>query len=345
MEKTNPKGADTMAQLKVLLGDTAFPAEFPGREGILAEAARRGLAVEVAQVAENTEEQLIALGADADVVVIMHNLVTRRVAEALKKCRLIIKPSIGLDPIDIPACTDCGIPVANVPTYCIGEVADHTMALLLAVVRYLPPRDRAIKAGGWRIPDPYIPRLSETVLGILGFGRIARAVAARARAFVKEVWAYDPYLPDSVFADAGVKRVTDLEALWPNVDALSINLPLTEETRGLIDGRVLAKMKPTAILVNTGRGPIVREKDLCDAIESGVILGAGLDVFETEPLPADSRLRTLDRVVLTAHQAAYSNQSIPQLMAICLEEIFRALTGEPVQGLANRRELEARGLL
>ena len=328
-----------MAKYKVLLGDTMFPKEFPGREGVLAKAAEWGLDVEVVEATENTEDQLIALGADADAVIIMRNLVTRRVAENLKKCKLVIKPAIGLDPIDIPACTKHGIPVANVPTYCIGEVADHTMALLLSVIRYIPNRNSAIKGGAWRIADPYIPRLSETVLGILGFGRIAKAVAERAKPFVKEVWAYDPYLPDSAFEQAGVKRITDLSEMWSNVDELSINLPLTNETRGMINAEILSQMKPTAVIVNTGRGPIINESDLCDAIENGTILGAGLDVFEIEPLPADSRLRSLDRVVLTSHQASYSDRSIPQLMDSCLEEVMQALSGQPIEGQVNRREL------
>lgn len=331
-----------MAQYKVLLGDILFPKEFPGRAGVLAKAAERGLDVEVVEATENTEEQLITLGADADVVVIMRSLVTRRVAEQLKKCKLVIKPAIGIDQIDVQACTDNGIPVANVPAYCTGEVADHALGLFLAVARYIPTRYEAMKAGAWRIPDPYIPRLADGVFGILGFGRIARALAERVKPIVKEVWAYDPYLPDSVFEQAGVRRVTDLEEMWPNVDTLSINLPLTSETKGMINADVLAKMKPTAILINTGRGPIVNEQALCDAIEGGKLLGAGLDVYETEPLPADSRLRKLDRVVMTAHQGSYSNQAMFELMDTCMDEIMRSLVGEPVQGLVNRRELEER---
>ena len=137
-----------MAKYKVLLGDILFPKEFPGRSGILAKAAEKGLDVEVVEATENTEEQLITLGADADAVVIMRNLVTRRVAESLKKCKLVIKPAIGIDQIDVQACTDNGIPVANVPSYCTGEVADHALALYLSVVRYIPARNNAIKEGG-----------------------------------------------------------------------------------------------------------------------------------------------------------------------------------------------------
>lgn len=331
-----------MAKYKVLLGDILFPKEFPGREGVLAKAEKWGLDVEVVEAVENTEEQLITLGADADAIVIMRNLVTRHVAENLKNCKLVIKPAIGIDQIDVQACTDNGIPVANVPAYCTGEVADHALGLFLSVARYIPTRCAAMKAGSWRISDPYIPRLSECVFGILGFGRIARALAERVKPIVKEVWAYDPFLPNSAFEAAGVKRVTDLEEMWPNVDALSINLPLTSETKGMVSADVLAKMKPTAILLNTGRGPIVDEEALCDAIESGKLLGAGLDVYETEPLKADSRLRQLDRVVMTAHQGSYSNQAMEELMDTCMEEIMRSLAGEPVQGLVNRRELESR---
>lgn len=333
-----------MAKYKVLLGDILFPKEFPGRSGILAKAAEMGVAaedIEIVEATENTEEQLITLGADADVIVIMRNLVTRHVAESLKGCKLVIKPAIGIDQIDVQACTDNGIPVANVPSYCIGEVADHSLALFLAVARYLPTRSNAIKAGAWRINDPYISRISENVFGILGFGKIARALAERLKPLTKEIWAYDPYLSDEVFEAAGVKRIKDLEEMWPNVDALSINMPLTNETRGMINAEVLSKMKPTAILVNTGRGPIVEEEALCDALESGKLLGAGLDVYEVEPLKADSRLRKIDRVVLTAHQGSFSNRSIEELMDTCMAEIIRSLKGEPLEGQVNRQELEA----
>ena len=332
-----------MAQFKVLLGDNLIPKEFNMRENLLKKAAEKNIDLEVVEATGNSEEELIRLGKGADVVVVMRNKFNRKVAEALKDtCKLAIKPAIGYEQIDAEACTDNGIMVANVPAYCTGEVADHTVALYLATVRYLVPRDRAIKDGGWRIPDPYIPRLSEISFGILGFGRIARAVAARIKPFVKEVIAYDPYLPDSVFADAGVKRAATVEEMLPVVEGLSINLPLTDETAGMINSKTLAMMKPTSIIVNTGRGPIIKEADLCDAIENGVILGAGLDVHEVEPLPADSRLRKLDRVILTAHQGSYSNQSIPQLGDEAMNDIIRCLQGEPLIGLVNGRELAAR---
>lgn len=334
-----------MKKWKVFLTDVAFPIEFPSHEEILAQGRAHGLDLEVLNASENSTKALIRDGADADVVINAFTPVTKEFIDALQSCKLIIRIAIGVDTIDVDAATARGIPVANVPDYCWEEVAVHTMAMILSIVRNICPRNQALKEGDWRPAAAayacYLPRLSNKVLAICGFGNIARQLALRAKPFMKEIWAYDPYLPDEIFAQFGVKRVRDLKDMWPNADIFSLNLPLTKETYHLVDAAVLKQMKPTAILINTARGAVVDEAALCDALEEGRIAGAGLDVFETEPLPADSPLRRQSKAVLTAHQGSASEESLPQLMQSALDEVYRALKGEPLRNWYNRKAMQS----
>lgn len=334
-----------MEKFKVFLTDVTFPIEFPSHETILEQGRAHGLELEILNTSENTTEALIRDGADADVVINSFTPVTKEFIDSLQKCKLIIRIAIGVDTIDVDAATARGIRVANVPDYCWEEVAVHTMALLLSIVRNIPPRNQALKEGAWRPPqvayDCYLPRLSKKVMAICGFGNIARQLALRAKPFMKELWAYDPYLSDEVFEQYGVKRIRCLEEIWPNADVISLNLPLTKETYHLVDASVFAQMKPTAVLLNTARGAIIDEAALCNALENGAIAGAGLDVFETEPLPGDSPLRRQSKAVLTAHQGSASEESLPQLMQSALDEVYRALKNEPLRNWYNRRAMEA----
>lgn len=333
-----------MKKFKVFLTDVKFPIEFPSHEEIIAQGREHGLEIEVLNTTENTTEALIRDGADADVVINAFTPVTEEFIASLQKCKLIIRIAIGVDTIDVDAATAHGIRVANVPDYCWEEVAVHTMALILGIVRNICPRNQAFKDGDWRPPaaayDCYLPRLSKKVLAIVGFGNIARQVALRAKPFMKELWAYDPYLSDEVFEQFGVRRVTDLNEIWSQADIISLNLPLTKETHHLVSTDVLNMMKPTAILINTARGAVIDEQALCQALEDDKIAGAGLDVFEVEPLPADSPLRRQDKVVLTAHQGSASEESLPQLMQSALDEVYRALKDEPLRNWYNRRAMQ-----
>ncbi len=230
--------------------------------------------------------------------------------ERLPDLELIIRYGVGLDSLDVQAATDHGVVVAHYPDFCQPEVANHALMLLLAVARKLVPHDRAIRAGNYRgVPLPVSAPLTNETLGLVAYGNIARHMAKRAQALGMRVIAFDPYADDAPFREDGVERVPSLEALLQQADHVSIHAPLTPETHHLFGREQFAMMKPTSILVNTARGPIVEQDALVEALREGRILGAGLDVFEVEPLGADCPLYEFDNVALTPHSAFYSEYS------------------------------------
>ena len=278
-----------------------------------------------------TEDELIANLRDADALIVISARITRRVVEALTKAPVIVRTGVGYDTIDLAAATEHPVPVCIIPDYCTDEVANHALALLLAVNRRLVPQDAHIRAGGWRIPLAPMGSLTGETAGIVGYGRIGRAMATRCRALGLRVLAADPYAgpPD---AD---DRIVPLNELLATADYVSIHCPLNDETRGLIGEDQLRRMKPTAILVNTARGPIVDQAALTHALQEGWILGAGLDTFEQEPPAPDEPLRTLPNVVLTAHTAFYSDASALRLKQRVAQEIVVFLSGRRPPGLVN----------
>jgi D-3-phosphoglycerate dehydrogenase len=239
-------------------------------------------------------------------------LVTGRVLSALPKVRYAIRMGVGYDVIDADAATERGVAVGNAPTYCGDEVAEHAIALLMAVARRIVWAHERIRAGGWVYPGGPIHRLTGKTLGIIGCGNIGSKVAARAQGLGMKVIAYDKFRPDEELRAIGVEPVSFDEAL-SRADYVTLHVLLNAGTRGLIDAAALAKMKPDAMLVNTSRGPVVDQEALADALESGHLAGAALDVFEVEPLVADSRLRTMEHVILTPHSASYSIEAIQTL--------------------------------
>jgi D-3-phosphoglycerate dehydrogenase len=221
----------------------------------------------------------------------------------------VVRYGIGVNNIDLEAAREFRIGVANVPTYCTEEVSTHAVVMIVSLAKRIPQDHYRIVHGGWGVgPLLPIPALSELILGLVGFGAIARRVAQKARVFGFRIIASDPYLPDSAFADYGVERV-DWETLLRSADIISLHCPLVPETTHLINSHTIAKMKPQVIVVNTSRGPVIQEAELTDAVESGRIQAAGLDVFEREPLPQESVLRTLPNVLLTSHAAAVSSRA------------------------------------
>lgn len=283
-------------------------------------------------VAAETEDELIAACRTADAIIVVRERFTRRVIEALERARVIVRSGVGYDVIDVAAATERGIAVCYIPDYCTQEVANHALALLLAVNRRLRELDAAVRAGRWRGGDlpPVGPLYGQTV-GIVGYGRIGRAMAARCRALGMRVLAADPYTgpPD---AD---DRIVPLDELLAEADYVSIHCLLNEETRGLIDERALRRMKPTAILVNTARGPIVDQRALTRALREGWIAGAGLDVLEQEPPDPSDPILTLPNVVFTPHTAYYSDASAVRLRQRVVQEVVCALTGRRPPGLLN----------
>ncbi|MDI6858005.1 MAG: C-terminal binding protein [Dehalococcoidia bacterium] len=281
---------------------------------------------------------------EADAVLVAMTQVDYDAINCLEKCKVIVRYGVGVDNIDLAAATERGIVVAYLPGYCTEEVANHALALLLASARSILALDSHVKGGGWtRRGETPRPLYGET-LGIIGFGRIGRALARRALALDMLVVAHDPYVSREVVAEHGATK-TDLDSLLRESDYVSLNASLTPETRGLIGRRELALMKESAFLINTARGPEVDETALVEALRDRRIAGAALDVFEEEPLPADSPLRSLDNVVLTPHMAFFSRRSMARARREVGLAAAAVLNGRWPKWVANPEVAEKLSLL
>lgn len=255
-------------------------------------------------------EDVVSRAADADVLWLSWkpNL-DRAILERLPQCRLVMRWGIGYEQIDLAAATELGIAVANAPTYGTDDVAEHALALLLALERRLITFDTDMRQGGWSTPEAgSVRRITGRTVGLIGVGRIGAAFARRAQGIGLEVIGHDSFRSAEDFAAIGVESVT-LEELAARSDYVSIHVPHTDATEGMVDAAFLSRLQPTTYLINTSRGKVVNEPDLIRALTDGVIAGAGLDVFQTEPLPSDSPLRSLPNVIITPHYAGYSADS------------------------------------
>lgn len=322
----------------VAVTDSVFPSLEP-EQRVLAP-----LGVELRHAQCRSEDEILGLAKDADAILNCFAKMTARVIEGLPRCRIIARYGIGVDNVDLVAASQAGIVVTNVPDYCVDEVSDHALALLLALARQVVVADRAVKSGTWDVvAHAEIRRLRGQTMGLVGFGKIARALASKVQALGMQLLAYDPYLDAGLLARHGAD-VADLNRLLTEADVISIHVPLSPETARLIGERELARMKPTAFLINTSRGGIVDEKALAAALEAGRLAGAALDVLKTEPPPPDHPLRAAPNVILTPHLAFYSRESVTELQTKAAEEVVRALRGElprsPVnpEVLARRRQ-------
>ncbi|MEX2116201.1 MAG: C-terminal binding protein [Bacteroidota bacterium] len=292
---------------KVVITDWGFPSLDPER-GVL-----KGKGVDLLEYQCKSEEDVIRVVGDADVVMAQWAPVRANAIAAMTRCKGIVRYGIGLDNIDLDAARRKGIPVRNVPDYCVEEVADHTMALALAVQRQVVSVFQRLKEGTWKITPPLaLPPLRHSVLGLIGFGRIGRLVAERARAFGMTVIVSDPVVLEADLRQAGATPAS-FDRIIRESDVISLHCPLNEKTRHLINGPVLKQMKSTAILVNTSRGGLVDLDAVVEALRAGVIAGAAIDVFEQEPLPAGHQFLTLPNAVATSHIAWYSTASIQEL--------------------------------
>jgi D-3-phosphoglycerate dehydrogenase len=274
-------------------------------------------------------EAVVAAGRGARALVVAADVaVPRSVFERLDALEVVARPAVGVENVALDAAREAGTTVVHVPDYCVEEVATHALALCLACLRSLPTYDRRLRAGewDWGAGRP-VRRLSTLTLGLVGFGRIGRAVAARAAAFGMDVLAADPYVSADAMAEAGVERV-GFGALLDRADAVSIHAPLTDETEGLFDADALARLDDEAVLVNTARGGIVDEDALHGALTSGALGAAGLDVFAEEPR-TDSPLFDLDSVVVSPHVAWYSEDASEEVTRRVAEEVVRVLRGDP----------------
>ncbi|MEP0367047.1 MAG: C-terminal binding protein [Cyclobacteriaceae bacterium] len=272
-----------------------------------------------------SEEEVVELVKDADLVIAQWAPVKRAAIDAMSHCKGIVRYGIGMDNIDLVAAREKGIPVANVPDYCLNEVADHTMALMLSAQRQILSTWDTINSGTWKITSPQtLPPLRKSVLALIGLGRISQLVASRAQAFGMTVIAYDPGLPSERFEALNVQSVS-LDDIWEQADVISLHCPLNDKTYHLIDSNALAKMKPTSILVNTSRGGLVCTRDLIAALNNKEIAGAALDVVEEEPLARDHALLKAPNVTVTSHTAWHSRDSISELQSLAAQKAVELL--------------------
>jgi len=268
------------------------------------------------------------LGRNADALFVYHAKIDQPLIEQLDACRVIIRCGSGFDNIDVEAARTRGIEVVNVPGATTDDVANHTIALLLVCARKLIVSDRAIRAGDWPTWPSLEPmhRLAGRTIGLVGLGSVGQAVAKRAKALRMQVIGYDPYLASGPLG--GCELVDDVAALLRRSDFISLHAPLTDETTNLIGTRSIEYVRPGTVLINTARGALVDEAVLIDALSTGRLSAAGLDVFRTEPLDFSSPLRRLDNVVLTSHSAAFSEEGLAYLRRQAIEEAIRVLSGE-----------------
>ena len=302
--------------------------------------------VEVEKIACRSQDELAAAGRDATALIVGNVRIDAGVLAHLPQCLAIVKPSVGVDNIDLEAATEAGVCVANVPDYGTDEVATHAMALLLNAIRYVDAEAAKVRAGSWQPKPPYpIQRSAGRTLGIIGFGRIGQSVARKAAGFDWRLLAWDPYVSDDEIRRKRAEPV-DFETLLAQSDMVTLHLPLTEKTQGMIDASALAKMKQTAFLVNTARGGIVDSAALVQAVESGQIAGAALDVVDEEPPARDHPLYCTERILVTAHVAWYSEQAFRDVRVKAVEEVARVLGGELPLNLLNpgvRPRFDVRG--
>ena len=298
-----------------------------------------------------TDEEFIAFARDADAVITVGSIrpVPRKVIENLERCRLISNTQIGYDSIDTAAATERGILVTNVPDYCVEEVSDHAMALILACSRKIVQLNEAAKKGQWGLSAegieiqsliwPKMSRLQGQTLGLLGLGKVSRALAPKAQGFQLRVIAHDPYVPPEAAQQIGVEMV-NWKRLLRESDFLSIHVALTTETRHIMNAEAFREMKPTACLINTARGSFVDEASLYQALKEGEIAMAALDVADPEPPAPQSPLLALDNVISTAHSAFFSPDSEAERWHRPVEEVARVMRGEWPKAIVNPQAKE-----
>ncbi len=295
-----------------------------------------GEVAEVVAMQTKTPAEFLPEAADCDALL---NTYAGPITEAdmaqMPACRIIARYGIGVDTIDLRAATEAGIIVTNNPTYCIEEVAEHTMALLLASARKVALYDRRVRAGEWAVP-PGKPmfRLAGATLGLVGFGNIARMVAVRAAAFGMRVLFNDPFVEQGQFDVPGEK--TELAEMFAGSDFVSIHPPLIPATRGMMNDEAFAQMKNTAFIINCSRGPIIDTDALVRALDAGEIAGCALDTTDPEPLPDPHPLRGRENVIINPHAAWYSEQAMVGLQQGAPNEVRRVLAGEWPLNVVNR---------
>jgi len=317
----------------VAITDAEYASHEPEREAL------SKLNVNLVKFQCKTEDDVIKNCRSVDALLTQYAPISRKVIESLENVKIIARYGVGVDNVDLKAATEKGIFVANV-IYDICDVADHTVALMLSLVRKIPWAYQNVKAGkwDWKVLQP-VNRINGKTAGIIGFGRVARKVAALIRAFGTNIIAYDPYLPSETFEKNNVKQV-DLEIIFEQSDIITVHVALTEETRHMIGLEQLRKMKKTAVLINASRGAVIDEKALYIALKEKWIAGAALDVLEVEPPKKDNSLLELENLIVTPHMAWYSTASLTEIQRKAAEEVARVLSGKLPVSLVNKEVLK-----
>jgi D-3-phosphoglycerate dehydrogenase / 2-oxoglutarate reductase len=305
--------------MKVVVTDATFP------DVAAEEAAARAQGAVFERHSCKTGDDVTRALRGADVAVVQFAPLTSAALAGMNPGARAIRYGVGYNNFDLTALDAAGVQAAYVPDYCTDEVADHTAAAILTLLRKLVPLDAQVRRGAWNVVQVTrpLPAFRDTTVGFLGMGRIAQEVQRRLSPFGFSFIAHDPY------ATVDGVRMVDLPTLLGQADALTLHAPATRDTVNIIDAHALAQMKPTAVIVNSARGDLIDEGALAAALTAGRLAGAALDVFRTEPLPADSPLRSAPNTLLTPHAAWYSDVAVRQLQTLVADEITRALTGQP----------------
>lgn len=315
---------------KVVVTDFTFP-DLSVERTIL-----EPLGFEVMGAQAKAPEALIPLVHDADAVITQFAAVNAEVIQAMSRAKVIVRYGIGVDNVDLQAARARNIPVCNVPDYCIDEVADHTLAFILASTRQVVPNALHNREGRWGLATPLsdMKTLKDLTVGVVGFGRIGREVVDRLRAFKTHVMVYDPIVPPNDVSKHGAVSVS-LDELLQHCDIVSLHCPSTSDTKKLLRRETIDKMKHGAMVINLARGDLVDTAALVDALQSGRLASAALDVCDPEPIPLDSPLRTLPNVITASHIASASVKAVAKLRQSAAQHVVQALKGLPLSCVVN----------
>ncbi|HWD93881.1 MAG TPA: C-terminal binding protein [Verrucomicrobiae bacterium] len=281
--------------------------------------------------------ELISLVSDADAVITQFAKIDASIIGAMTRARAIVRYGIGVDNVDLEAAHNRGVPVCNIPDYCVDEVADHTMAFILAAIRQVVPNTRHLMEGKWGLATPIaaMQSLQNLTVGVIGFGRIGREVVRRLLAFKCRVLVFDAVLPASEIRNAYAEAAASLDDLLAQSDIVTPHCPSSPQTRRMFNTEAFQKMKRGAIFINVGRGDLADSAALVAALQSGKLGGAALDVFDPEPIPTDSPILTMPNVILTAHIASTSPSAVKRLRETAANLALKAVRGEPLPNIVN----------
>jgi len=317
---------------KIAITDYTFP-DLSIEESILQSAG-----IEVVSFKEKRSPSEIAnLVRDADAVIAQFAPVNAEVVSAMSKAKAIVRYGIGYDNVDTAAARERGIPVCNIPDYCIDEVADHTLAFILAITRQVVPNAMHLREGQWGLATPLstMSSLKHLTVGIVGFGRIGREVVKRLLAFKTRVLVFDPVVAADEITASGAVAAASFDALLAQSDIVSPHCPSTPKTKQLFNSAAFAKMKPGSVFINVGRGDLADSSAVTQALQSGYLGGAALDVFDPEPIPVDHPIRTMPNVILAAHIASASPPAVKTLRETAARIALKAVRGETLPNIVN----------